>query len=119
MNHQPVPTVRKALIPWIGALLWMLAGPALAELPTMEPPSRGEGDGMMTTIQNYAYDFGIFAGLVISAVAFYTVAGVTIRKFKDANENKGSWGEFGLAAGVGVILIVVIIWLMTQAAEIL
>lgn len=41
---------------------------ARADLPDMEDPSRGKGDGIMETLQNYGYDIVILMSLAIHAV---------------------------------------------------
>ena len=94
------------------------SSPALAQLPTMDEPTRGEGSGLMETIQNYLYDAAILGGLIIATVAFYIVGQSALAKYKEASE-KGQWGAFGITIVVGIILIVAVIWLATKAAEIL
>ncbi|ECE5988392.1 TIGR03745 family integrating conjugative element membrane protein, partial [Salmonella enterica subsp. salamae] len=37
-------------------LLLLTAFNAFADLPTMEAPSRGQGKGIMETLQNYGFD---------------------------------------------------------------
>ena len=51
-------------------LLWFPALPVYADLPEMEDPSRGQGDGIMETLQNYGYDIVILMTLGICAVGF-------------------------------------------------
>lgn len=87
-------------------------------LPTMEAPSRGEGDGLLTTLQNYLYDFGALGGLILATVAFLIVAIAAIATFNEARV-RGEWSKFGVVVVVGVVLIIAIIWLATKAAEIL
>ncbi|MGV6989226.1 TIGR03745 family integrating conjugative element membrane protein [Testudinibacter sp. P80/BLE/0925] len=104
--------------------LWALinvftANTALADLPKMEDPSRGAGKGVIETIKNYAYDAGILAGLLISAVAFYQVASSCLATYREISDGKKKWSDLGMTALVGAILIVIIIWLLTKAADIL
>lgn len=87
-------------------------------LPTMEAPSRGEGSGLIETLQNYLYDFGALGGLILATVAFIIVAIASIATFNEARV-RGEWSKFGVVVVVGVVLIVAIIWLATKAAEIL
>lgn len=87
-------------------------------LPTMEAPSRGEGGGLIETLQNYLYDFGALGGLILATVAFIIVAIASIATFNEARV-RGEWSKFGVVVVVGVVLIVAIIWLATKAAEIL
>ncbi len=87
-------------------------------LPTMEAPSRGEGDGLLTTLQNYLFDFGALGGLILATVAFIIVAIASIATFNEARV-RGEWSKFGIVVVVGVVLIIAIIWLATKASEIL
>lgn len=73
--------MKKRIFRW---LLWLPALPARADLPKMEDPSRGQGDGIMKTLQNYGYDIVILMTL-----------------------------------GVGAVLLVITIWLLNQASDIL
>lgn len=92
---------------------------ALADLPSVEAPSGGGGGGgIMGTVQGYAAEFIIFAGLLVASVAFIVVATTSVGKFREA-QKRNEWGDFGMTVGVGAILIVVVIWLATQAADIL
>ncbi|MGR3808199.1 TIGR03745 family integrating conjugative element membrane protein [Pasteurella testudinis] len=109
---------RQCLALW--ALITLLtSNTALAALPTMEDPSRGAGKGIIETIKNYAYDAGILAGLLISAVAFYQVASSCLATYREISDGKKKWSDLGMTALVGAILIVIIIWLLTKAADIL
>src|SRR5690606_26696831 len=48
--------------------------PALAQgLPTMEDPSRGQGSGIMQTLQNYGYDIVLLVALLVVASMFVGV----------------------------------------------
>lgn len=98
----------------------LLPARALAQqgLPTMEAPSRGEGSGLIQTLQNYLFDFGALGGLILATVAFLIVAIASIATFNEARV-RGEWSKFGVVVVVGVVLIVAIIWLATKAAEIL
>ena len=44
-------------------LLWMSMQPALADLPTMEPPSSGGGSGLFGQIKGYSQDGVVLGGL--------------------------------------------------------
>lgn len=91
----------------------------LADLPTMDTPSRGEGRGLMETIKNYSYDGVILMGLLIGSYAFTKVAGAALETFGEVRSGKKTWGDFAMIVLVGVCLLVVVIWLLTQAADIL
>ncbi|EDS7122115.1 TIGR03745 family integrating conjugative element membrane protein [Salmonella enterica] len=90
-----------------------------ADLPTMEDPSRGKGNGIMDTLKNYGYDMVILMSLAICAVGFLVVANSCIGTYSEIQNGKKQWKDLGAMAGVGAILLVIIIWLLTQAGEVL
>ncbi|WP_444679079.1 TIGR03745 family integrating conjugative element membrane protein [Halomonas sp. E19] len=79
---------------------------------------REEGEGLLTTLQNYLFDFGALGGLILATVAFLIVAIAAIATFNEARV-RGEWSKFGVVVVVGVVLIIAIIWLATKASEIL
>ncbi len=90
-----------------------------ADLPTMEDPSRGKGSGIMDTLKNYGYDIVILLSLGICAVGFLVVANSCITTYSEIQAGKKQWKDLGAMAGVGAILLVIIIWLLTQAGDVL
>lgn len=103
----------------IGLLLALGPSLALAELPTMEAPSRGEGTGLIETIKNYAYDGGILLGLLIALLAFLGVAWHSLTVYADVQNQRKTWKDLGAVVGIGALLVVIIIWFLTKAAAIL
>lgn len=96
--------------------------PALAQaqgLPTLEPPSRGPGSGIMETLQNYGYDMILLVALLVIATMFIGVCYHGYSVYSEIHTGRKTWGEFGLTVSVGAVLLVVGIWLLTQATEIL
>ncbi|MBV5725753.1 TIGR03745 family integrating conjugative element membrane protein, partial [Pseudomonas aeruginosa] len=65
-------TIQKlsALYRSLAAITLALPGVALAALPKPEAPSRGEGSGIMQTIQNFGYDGAMLLALLICAAVF-------------------------------------------------
>ncbi|EQC2932915.1 TIGR03745 family integrating conjugative element membrane protein [Salmonella bongori] len=103
-----------------GLLLLLLpAFNALADLPEMEDPSRGQGDGIMETLQNYGYDMVILLTLAICAVGFLAVANNCIATYSEIQNGRKQWKDLGAMAGVGAILLVITIRLLNQASDIL
>ncbi len=107
----------KQFLSWGVALVLSLPALAMAQLPTLEEPSQGDG-GLISTLQGYLYDFGALIGLILCVVAFLIVGASSIASFKEARERE-TWGKFTVTVVVGVVLIVAIIWLATEALPIL
>ncbi|EDU3718559.1 TIGR03745 family integrating conjugative element membrane protein [Salmonella enterica subsp. diarizonae] len=100
-------------------LLWLPALPVRADLPKMEDPSRGQGDGIMETLQNYGYDIVILMTLDVCAVGFLVVANNCIATYSEIQGGRKQWKDLGAMAGVGAVLLVITIWLLNQASDIL
>ncbi|MAM55821.1 MAG: TIGR03745 family integrating conjugative element membrane protein [Salinicola sp.] len=86
-------------------------------LPELEEPTQG-GGGIRSTAQGYLYDFAILGGLIVATVAFLFVAISAIAAFREA-QARGEWSKFGITFCAGVILILAVIWLGTEAGPIL
>ncbi|WP_226507235.1 TIGR03745 family integrating conjugative element membrane protein [Pseudomonas sp. MWU16-30317] len=102
-----------------GLVLILGPGMALAELPAMEAPSRGEGGGLIETIKNYAYDGGIMIGLLIAVLAFLGVAWHSLTVYADVQNQRKTWKDLGSVVGIGALLVVIILWFLDKAATIL
>lgn len=105
-------------------LLALQTGNALATgggkgIPKMEAPSRGEGGGIIETIKNYGFDIATLIGLLVCCWAFFVVAASAIETFREVRAGKKTWGEFGMICAVGIGLLVIIIWLITKAIDML
>lgn len=101
------------------AILVMAPRGAFAVLPVVEPPTRGEGSGILETIQNYGYDIAILVGLAICAVAFLGVSWYSMAVYAEVQNNRKTWRDLGAVVLIGVLLLVAIIWFLTKASEIL
>ncbi|WP_419851713.1 TIGR03745 family integrating conjugative element membrane protein [Actinobacillus pleuropneumoniae] len=102
-----------------GSLSLLSISPAFANLPTVQAASRGNGSGIMDTIKNYAYDAVVLGGLLLAAYAFSKVAGALIEGYGEVSAGRKKWGDLGMLALIGAIMLVVIIWLLVEAAKIL
>ena len=88
-------------------------------LPTVSEPTGGGGDGgIIGTIQGYGSMIAILAGLLLATTAFFVVAGGAIAQFGEARQRQ-EWGGFMTTVIIGAGLVVVVIWLVTQASTIL
>lgn len=90
-----------------------------AALPQMEAPSRGEGNGIIQTLQNHGFDIVSLMALAIAAAAFCGVAYHAYGSYSEVQSGKKTWGQFGLTCGVGALLLVIIIWLLTKGTGVL
>ncbi|KNA27251.1 integrating conjugative element membrane protein (TIGR03745 family) [Pantoea sp. PA1] len=100
--------------------LTLAAGHARAGLPpVVQPNGGGGGGGTYNTVMAYVKMAALGLGLLVCVGAFLAVAHAVITSFHDVRKGKGTWTEFVLYCVVGIILILVVIYLATQAADIL
>ncbi|RAT12190.1 MULTISPECIES: TIGR03745 family integrating conjugative element membrane protein [Lonsdalea] len=97
----------------------LVSGQALADLPPVEQPTTGGGGGTYNIVMGYIKMGALGMGLVVCVGAFLGVAHAIITAFHDVRKGKGSWTEFLLYVVVGILLILVVIYLVTKAADIL
>ncbi|MBI6855540.1 TIGR03745 family integrating conjugative element membrane protein [Pseudomonas cichorii] len=100
-------------------LLAMLPGSVFAALPQAQAPTRGAGNSYMQTFQNYAFDGFTLLGLVLSAYALILVGRHALGIYHEIHVGKAKWADLGATAVVGVSLIGVTIYLVTQSVAIL
>lgn len=105
---------------WASAMV-MLFSPAWAQgaLPELEDPSRGTGEGILSTLQNYGYDIVMLVALLVIASMFIGVCYHAYTTYSEIHAGRKTWGQFGLTVAVGALLLVVGIWLLTKATGIL
>ncbi len=92
---------------------------APAALPQLEEPSRGSGDGILSTLQNHGYDIVMLVALLVIASMFVGVCYHAYTTYSEIHAGRKTWGQFGLTVAVGALLLVVGIWLLTKATGIL
>lgn len=102
----------------------LLIGPTLAPLahaalPTLEAPSRGAGNGILQTLQNYGYDIVLLVALLVISVMFVGICYHAYSVYSEIHTNRKTWGDFGVTVSVGAVLLVIGIWLLTNATGIL
>lgn len=108
----------RSLVPALALVGLTLTPLAHADLPTIEDPSRG-GTGIMEILQNYAFDIVLLVALLVIASMFIGVCYHAYTQYSEIHTGRKTWGEFGLTAAAGAILLVIGIWLLTTATEIL
>lgn len=100
--------------------LAMLSSFAHAQgLPTLEDPSRGTGSGIMDTLRNYGYDIVMLVALLVVASMFVGACYHAYGTYAEIHTGRKTWGQFGLTVAVGAVLLVVGIWLLTEATGVL
>lgn len=111
------PTLRRSVL-----ALCVASMPAIASaqgLPELENPSRGTGSGIMETIRNYGYDIVLLVALLVVASMFIGVCYHAYGTYAEIHTGRKTWGQFGLTVAIGAVLLVVGIWLLTEATGIL
>lgn len=88
-------------------------------LPQLENPSRGKGSGIMQTIRNYGYDIVLLVALLVVASMFVGVCYHAYGTYAEIHTGKKTWGQFGLTVAIGAVLLVIGIWLLTEATTVL
>lgn len=110
---------KKNFLLCILAALGMYSRFGTAALPKPEAPSRGESGGILKMIQDYGYDVAVLGGLAIATIAFIVVAIVCIGKFHEVSQKRATWSDFFTFVAIGAVILVIVIWLVNKAAEIL
>jgi integrating conjugative element membrane protein (TIGR03745 family) len=73
----------------------------------------------MDTLRNYGYDIVMLIALLVVASMFIGVSYHAYTSYAEIHTGRKTWGQFGLTVAVGAILLVVSIWLLTEATGIL
>ena len=55
----------------------------------------------------------------MATLAFFAVSKNTIGAYGEVQDGKGTWGQLGVNFGAGVLLLVFVVFLLTEAAAIL
>ena len=90
---------------------------ANAALPTTAAPTNAAADGdYIGLLQGY---IGILLGLAIATIAFIVVSSNMIGVYKEIGAGKKTWSDMGMHGGMGVLLLVFVVFLLTEAAAII
>lgn len=110
----------RSLVPFLVPTAAGLSTAAQATgLPTLQAPSQGQGSGIIQTLQNYGYDIVMLVSLLVIACMFVGVSYHAYTTYAEIHTGRKTWGEFGLTVAVGALLLVLGIWLLTNATSIL
>lgn len=103
----------------MGATL-VLTSQAHAALPTTANPTNAPASGdFIGLFKGYAYDIAIVFGLILGTIAFLVVANNCIGVYKEVGDGRKTWGDLGTHGGFGVLLLVLCVYLLTEAAKII
>lgn len=106
---------------WTGTLAALAAARAAAQLPDVATPDGIDEDSgdYIAVFQAYALQIVVLGGLVVAVAALFIVAKNMLAKYSEIANNRATWGELGMHAAAGVVLLVIVVFLMTQAAGVL
>lgn len=91
-----------------------------AALPTPSSPSQTPATGdYIGLLKGYAYDIALVIGLVLGTLAFITVAKNMISTYNEIGTGRKTWGDMGMHGGMGVMLLVFVVYLLTEASKVI
>ena len=107
--------------PWFGAWAALAASRVAAQLPDVATPDGIDEDSgdYIAVFQAYALQIVVLGGLIVAVAALFIVARNMLSKYSEIADGRASWGELGMHAAAGVVLLVIVVFLMTQAAGVL
>jgi len=104
----------------LGAFLAVAANNAFAALPTTADPTNAAADGdYIGLLKGYAFDIGIVIGLVVGTLAFIVVANNMIGIYREIGTGRKQWGDMGMHGAMGVLLLVFVVYLLTEASAVI
>ncbi len=68
---------------------------------------------------NYGYDIIMLVALLVVASMFIGVCYHAYGTYAEIHTGRKTWGQFGLTVAIGAVLLVIGIWLLTEATGIL
>jgi integrating conjugative element membrane protein (TIGR03745 family) len=91
-----------------------------AALPATAAPSNAAAAGdYIGLIKGYAFDIAIVLGLILGTIAFLTVSKNMVAVYAEIGAGKKTWGDMGMHGGMGVLLLVMVIYLITEASTVI
>jgi len=123
-SFRSLPSLRRIFHLKSLALIALLQGYALsafAQLPAQADPDSGavRPGNIIDAIKFSAKDIRLVAGLIIATVVFIIVTTNAIAVYKEIRDGRRTWGDLGMHAGAGAVLIVFVVFLLTQAQDII
>jgi len=98
----------------------LFASSVQAALPTTADPTNAPSSGnYIELLKGYAFDIGIVVGLIIGTIAFIVVANNMIGTYKEIGDGRKTWGDMGMHGAMGVLLLVFVVYLLTEAAKVM
>ena len=105
---------------FLGAMLMFGFTNVQAALPDTADPTNAAADGdYIGLLQGYAFDIAIVLGLVLGTLAFLVVAKNMIAVYNEIGTGKKTWGDMGMHGGMGVLLLVFVVYLLTEASGVI
>lgn len=104
----------------LATMLIFVFSNAHAALPaTANPTNTAAAGDYIGLLKGYAFDIAIVLGLVLGTIAFLAVAKNMVAVYNDIGAGKKTWGDMGMHGGMGVLLLVFVVYLLTEAARII
>ena len=102
---------------FLGSVL--VAEPALAELPTAVAADGAASGDYIEIGKEYFKNGLIVLGLIIATLGFIAVAAGGIAKFNEYRMGRAELGDLGVLAVVGAVVLVLMVYLLNEAAIII
>lgn len=91
-----------------------------AGLPTTAAPTHAPATGnYIDLLKGYAFDIAIMLGLILGTLAFLVVARNMVAVYGEIANGKKTWGDMGMHGGMGVLLLVFVVYLLTEASGVI
>ncbi len=96
-------------------------GQAQAQLPTPVDPTIGgaPGGNWMQLIRGYIGDGAVVLGLAIATVGLLWIAYTGVAKFNECRTGRAEWSELGVLGIVGAAVLLFMMFLLNEAAQII